>query len=159
MIQSSRLENYSGRWRYELLISDQKKPTTKQQDCSHAKPQRTFKRGVGGAHSSHDGMKTNDPWRAADGRSWENIKVISMTIIHLELHGAQRHCHRKRLSETFECLQRRTERRGQGSERRPMNIQEEESVLLSVHAHPQTDFLHSKALLFIRNSAQNRYRL
>lgn len=36
---------------------------------------------------------------------------LSVTIIHLELHGAQTHCHRKRLSETSECLQQ--QRHGQ----------------------------------------------
>lgn len=51
---------------------------------------------------------------AVRAAAWRN-----MTVIHLELHGAQTHCHRKRLSETSECLQQQREDSRVRQERKP----------------------------------------
>lgn len=61
-------------------------------------------------------------------------RAWGVTIVHLELHGAQTHCHRKRLSETSECLQQ-TERHGQEEEDRRVRKSEVER---SRHASRRT---------------------
>lgn len=65
--------------------------------------------------------RTLQPSRDRTGNQWSlqcrgwgeasGTQRLSVTMIHLELHGAQTHCHRKRLSETSVCLQQ--QRHGQ----------------------------------------------